>query len=304
MALRPRDAYPGQTGTIDAGYPHGKAQNISVPGDGTGTPLEAAWVNDQWGFLQALLEAGEIAPSGQPDMVGASDYLNALRAVIAGFLRDAHTEPEFLNKVYEWTGAHGFHNSLGIFGRAVLGGTSELEYGDDSGTVTPRERIIRVPLSTFCAESINTGDSLHPTGLPGWNIRIGNTLDDTHNGWAKNVNHNTGLYGEVVLPTGARLVKIVARVEGTPLFDEDSSIQISTGLVQIEGEFLRTRTVEKASGPLNGSTLLEVTAEADLPWLNWFDAKHQTLLVRFTGVGAIVMNWVQVTFLDPGPRNF
>ena len=82
MAIRPSEAYPGQTDTSDAtGYPYGRAQNQVLEGEGTGTPLEAAWLSDLWGFLQALLVAGEITPSDVPDKVGASDYLAALTSV-------------------------------------------------------------------------------------------------------------------------------------------------------------------------------------------------------------------------------
>lgn len=80
MAIRPVIKYPGQVAPVSAAYPHGKAQNVIVVGDGTGTPLEQDWLNDLWGFLQSLLSAGGVTPSGNPDEVGASDYLTAMRA--------------------------------------------------------------------------------------------------------------------------------------------------------------------------------------------------------------------------------
>jgi hypothetical protein len=80
MAIRPADEYPAQV-DVTAGHPHGKARNAGAFQDGTGTPLEAKWLNDVWGFLQALLAAASIAPSGDPDEVGASDYLDAVRAL-------------------------------------------------------------------------------------------------------------------------------------------------------------------------------------------------------------------------------
>lgn len=79
MAIIPSTDYSGQIDTSDStGYPHGKAQNVTVAGDGTGTPLEQDWVNDLWGFLQALLDRAGITPSGNPDKVGTSDYLDSL----------------------------------------------------------------------------------------------------------------------------------------------------------------------------------------------------------------------------------
>ncbi len=81
MALIPSSRYPAQTDT-DVGYPQGKARNAGSFQDGTGTPLESDWINDIWGFLQALLDVAGITPSGDPDTVGASQYLQALQDVV------------------------------------------------------------------------------------------------------------------------------------------------------------------------------------------------------------------------------
>lgn len=83
MALIPKDTYSGQLDTTDpVGYPHGKAQNITVSGDGTGTPWEKDLANDILGAQQALLDEGGITPDGNPDKVGASQYVEALLAII------------------------------------------------------------------------------------------------------------------------------------------------------------------------------------------------------------------------------
>ncbi len=83
MAIDPSTEYGAQvdTGTDPTGYPYGQARNITVPGDGTGTPLEKAWLSDLWGWMQALLDAAGITPSGTPDKVGASQYLTALETL-------------------------------------------------------------------------------------------------------------------------------------------------------------------------------------------------------------------------------
>lgn len=78
MAIKPSDEYPGKTQAPSAEYPQGSAQNITTPGDGTGTPLLASWLNDLWGFLQSLLDADGATPSGNPDEVGDSQYFDAL----------------------------------------------------------------------------------------------------------------------------------------------------------------------------------------------------------------------------------
>lgn len=85
MAIRPEDNYPGKTVPASAAYPEGSAQNITTPGDGTGTPFEAAWLNDVWGFLQKLLAVAGITPSGNPDTVIASDYFDAINKIVSRF---------------------------------------------------------------------------------------------------------------------------------------------------------------------------------------------------------------------------
>ena len=82
MALIYSDLYPLQT-LIDAAYPQGKAKNVVSAGDGTGTPWEAQLINDHFGFQQSLLDEAGIAPSGSPDEVGASQYLDSIKKMIA-----------------------------------------------------------------------------------------------------------------------------------------------------------------------------------------------------------------------------
>jgi hypothetical protein len=81
MALDLAVTYPGQVDEGDPGFPQGKARNVVVEGDGTGFPLEKTWVNDLLGFEQALLDEASITPSGDPDEVGASQYLEAVQAI-------------------------------------------------------------------------------------------------------------------------------------------------------------------------------------------------------------------------------
>lgn len=84
MAIKLADRYPGKTAGTNTEYPLGQARNVTVPGDGTGTPWEAAIVNDDQGFKQALLEAADITPSGSPDTAVNSQYLQALLALFMG----------------------------------------------------------------------------------------------------------------------------------------------------------------------------------------------------------------------------
>jgi hypothetical protein len=81
MAIIPLTLYPTKIDTTDPAYPLGKAQNISAPAAGDGTPNDKDWLNDLWGFLQDLLDQGSITASGVPDKVGTSDYMDAFKAI-------------------------------------------------------------------------------------------------------------------------------------------------------------------------------------------------------------------------------
>jgi hypothetical protein len=81
MALKIEDTYPGKSNAADANYPQGSARNITTPGDGQGTPLEQAWLNDLFGMQQALLAEAGLTPSGNADTAIASQYLAAIKDV-------------------------------------------------------------------------------------------------------------------------------------------------------------------------------------------------------------------------------
>lgn len=82
MAIDPESAFPGKITASSAEYPFGKARNITTPGDGTGTPWDQLILNDIFGFQQALLSSAAVVPTGAPDEVGASQYLDALRKIL------------------------------------------------------------------------------------------------------------------------------------------------------------------------------------------------------------------------------
>lgn len=82
MAINPDVAFPGKTAGTSPEYPYGKARDVSSPGDGTGTPLKAAWLNDWFGLQQQLLSLAGITPSGVADAVGACQVWDALRQLL------------------------------------------------------------------------------------------------------------------------------------------------------------------------------------------------------------------------------
>jgi hypothetical protein len=84
MAIRIEDQYPTRSTPADADYPEGSFKNDSTGTALDGTPLEKTWPNDIYGFLQALLDAAGITPSGSPDTAVASQYLAAMLLVARG----------------------------------------------------------------------------------------------------------------------------------------------------------------------------------------------------------------------------
>ena len=81
MAIIPKNDYTGRINSTDPEYPQGKAINIIGTTVGTGTPVEEKWLNDDWGFKQEILEQAGITPSGAPDKVGASQYLEGIKKI-------------------------------------------------------------------------------------------------------------------------------------------------------------------------------------------------------------------------------
>lgn len=87
MAIIPSSSFPGKIDNTDlVNYPQGKAQNITTPGDGTGTPFVADLVNDMmFGFFQYVLTVANITPSGVPDTATDSQYFDGIRAALNTF---------------------------------------------------------------------------------------------------------------------------------------------------------------------------------------------------------------------------
>lgn len=90
MAINPETQFVGKITASSVDYPYGEARDITTPGDGTGTPWLAVLLNDLFGLQQALLKAAGTVPSGSPDKVAASEYLEAIVELASGraFLYD------------------------------------------------------------------------------------------------------------------------------------------------------------------------------------------------------------------------
>ncbi len=142
MAISLKDEYGGQVITGDPGYPYGEPRNVSVAGDGTGTPLEEKWMKDLHGFLQALLVASGLTPSGTPDKVAASQYLDAVRYLtghVQGNINAISTGP-----------SNGFVNARAFFSQngSFIGGAGDTNVLAATSFVGPTSFEIGAP-ATF-----------------------------------------------------------------------------------------------------------------------------------------------------------
>ena len=87
MAINPSTLYAGKINAPDANYIYGSARNITISGDGTGTPWIASIINDRFGFHQRLLTEAGIVPTGNPETILASQYFDSM-AKIFGQTKD------------------------------------------------------------------------------------------------------------------------------------------------------------------------------------------------------------------------
>lgn len=83
MAINLFNTYQPRINPPDADYPTGSIRDKSGPLTDDGTPLTALWGNDLQGFTDALLDAGGVSHSGDPDTATSSQRLQALLNVIA-----------------------------------------------------------------------------------------------------------------------------------------------------------------------------------------------------------------------------
>jgi hypothetical protein len=79
MAKNPLITYPGKVLPSSPQYPYGEPRNVTVNGDGTGTPFEAEYLKDIYGWQQAILVEANIVPSNTADTATASQYLEGIK---------------------------------------------------------------------------------------------------------------------------------------------------------------------------------------------------------------------------------
>lgn len=86
MAINLFALFPLKSGSPSAPWPYGEPQDITNPGDGTGTPWEVSIGKDIMGLQQALLKRTAIVPTGTPETADVSQYLQAMDQLFSSSL--------------------------------------------------------------------------------------------------------------------------------------------------------------------------------------------------------------------------
>jgi hypothetical protein len=287
VALIPKDRYPGQITTTDPAYPHGKAQNISAPRDGTGTPFEADLVNDSLGFQQSLLAEAAVVPSGVPDKVGASQYLTSIYKMI----RDkAHTFTKSLTFMSsaQFRGGVQFWEDLTLYDHTY---TNEVKY------YPSRTRTMLIPM--FRVQRVGTDFEDFTINRPGLSV-----------GGSRLINGGTNTHPVVPLelPTGSTLTRVRACMSaggggtstlGIRLFSQTPTLVASSQLSPVLETKLDESPAMHEVVDADDVHILEIDMLAVI-----VDRAATLLMIEFSlpRVGDAI-HWIEVQFSDPGPRN-
>lgn len=132
MAVNYITSFPSKIDNSDlVGYPFGKARNVTVFGDGTGTPWNQTVVNDIFGYQAAILTEAGLTPTNVPDKVGASQYLEGSK-ILHGIVVDTPSDL-LLQPITLPLGTNGYTSASGKRGDWVI--TSWSAEVDDEGTI-------------------------------------------------------------------------------------------------------------------------------------------------------------------------
>ena len=171
MTIRVEDEFVNHE-PPSAGLPGGGFKNESPVGAKNGTPLVKLWPDDIYGAIYAILAAGGISPSGDPDTAIVSDVLAALNNIFAQLdtpniftASQAISNANPLFKINETDAAidNRLWRHLADAGRLLL------QVTDDAEAVSENWR-----------EVDRTGATVDSVILPNGNVLIGHTIDPGH----------------------------------------------------------------------------------------------------------------------------
>lgn len=272
MAIDPSAEYPGQVDTSDpTGYPLGAAQDITVPGDGTGTPFQKLWLSDLWGFLQALLADVSATPTGTPDKVGASQYLDAINTKLAPKAIAPATSADNSIPRMDGTNAKTMQSS-GV----QISDANEVIYA-----TPPSRRVVFALPTVVDGFELSGSDAVWSTGGTGSKVAFDlSTLPDGATVTAVRF---------LVVPSGngimtGALVQRTGRNFSTPASGTDSTVATST-----------------LAGPATTITVIALTGLTAA--VDKTSGKSLVALLTADDTNQYCFG-LAVDFTDPGPRNF
>ena len=176
MAIIPKNDYTGRINSADPEYPQGKAINIIGTTAGTGTPVEEKWLNDDWGFKQEILSEAGITPSGVPDKVGSSQYLEGIKKVV---------NVNDLSQTYTFPTVAAMQSSTVVFtsGKNITTGQGVWRVNTNKGLAIAGGLKASPLNGVFVNDCGGKGDSLFRDNTTGiWYVDVGLTVassDDT-----------------------------------------------------------------------------------------------------------------------------
>jgi hypothetical protein len=204
------------------------------------------------------------------------------------YLDALHNEPEFLNKKYSWTGDHGFARSVGAFNNVVFGPNSEPLYGDAAGVPGPRLRTVM----------------LEPCGLNGWDPRAMQGAGAA----SQDPSRNSIGWGKIGLPVpyGGGLVRVRVGYERKAAGD-DANLWVRKAMPAKTvpfGEYVSLELFE-LSTTCTGQQIVDLGPITDT--LDTSVAVYSLEIgpsANRTQPLPDVVHWIEMQYLDPGPRNF
>lgn len=165
MAIKIYEQFAPFANPADGDHPYGSIKNDSIPGAEDGTPLDAVWANDLVGFTDALLAEAGVVPSGQPDKLGASQRVEAIKLLEkeaskitnanGGTVQDHINDYQVHTRTFANVDAMLAFNGLVVGQRYSTGGTT-WEYFGGGNTIDKFKPITHVYVTDFGAD--NTGE--------------------------------------------------------------------------------------------------------------------------------------------------
>ncbi len=210
------------------------------------------------------------------------------------YLRDLHEEPEFLNKLYKWTGTHRFGGGLGING--------EIVYSDLEGAVSAPDRWVHLPITGLVPATYEGVGAAN--GTPSWKFYrnpADGVVAESYEWRAAAAGFPlVGLYR---LPTGSVVTAMRVNLH---LDAEGSSITLNAGLYSgVGGPASNPGVSAVVEGPYND--LYEMAIPDSPPITGSSRLFRVSFRWATTNLGALlgaVGSGLAVRFADPGPRNF